>query len=119
VAVGQLCVHYWFPSKYGYMYMPGQLNSHQPNAIASMFRDIADSIPNYSWGYYGSGALPNDITTGLKRLGYKNAQLQWYHFETVYSNLSAGNPVLLAGYQGPYGGGGTYGSVTAIMRLRG
>jgi len=106
VAVGQLCVHHWFPYKYGYMYMPGQLPAvHQPNAIASMFRDIADSIPNYSWGYYGSGALPNDITTGLKRLGYKNAQLQWYHFETVYSNLSAGNPVLLAGYQGPYGGG--------------
>lgn len=108
VAIGQLCVHHWFPSKYGYMYMPGELptNYNQQNAISLMFRDIADSIPSYQWGTNVSGAIPNNLTIGLKRLGYKNALLRSYDFEIAYSNLRAGNPILLAGYQGASGGGG-------------
>lgn len=101
VAIGKLCVHHWFPNKYGYQHMPGELpaNYNKKNAISYMFRDIANLIPNYQWGINASGAYPNDITTGLRRLGYKNAELRTYNFDIAYANLSARNPILLAGYQ--------------------
>jgi len=99
VAIGLLSMHHTFPNKYVYWRMPFQLKgSEKENAISLMFRDIADNIPNYSWNVSGSGATPNNITIGLKKLGYKNATLSNYNLETVYSNLINGNPVLLAGF---------------------
>lgn len=58
---------------------------------AKKLRQIADSIPSYNWGATTnaeSGATPANILTGLKKLGYKNAQLASYDFETLYNNLS-------------------------------
>lgn len=58
---------------------------------ARKLRQIADSIPDYDWGAAkdsASGANPYQILIGLKKLGYKNAQLVNYNFETLYNNLS-------------------------------
>jgi len=108
VAVGLLCVHHWYPNQFGYMYMPSSLpsNYNQQNAISLMFREIGNQIPNYSWGINGSGAAPNDILTGIKRLGYADAAYMNYNFETAYTNLSRGNPVLLGAFQNQYYQGG-------------
>jgi hypothetical protein len=108
VAVGLLCVHHWYPYQFGYMYMPSSLpsNYNQQNSISLMFREIGNQIPNYSWSVNGSGAAPNDILTGIKRLGYSNASYLTYNFETAYSNLSSGNPVLLGAFQNQYYQGG-------------
>nr|MBP6385407.1 C10 family peptidase [Pseudarcicella sp.] len=113
VAIGMLNYYHFFPYKYNYYYMPNTLEISEnvffngPNQIAEMFRDIADSIPNYVWGSQysgGSGAIPEDILTGIKRLGYKNAIFSDYNIETVYNNLLNHRPVLLAGFRN-YGGG--------------
>lgn len=58
---------------------------------ARKLRQIADSIPEYDWGKKKdeeSRATPANIIIGLKKLGYKNAKLASYNFETVYNNLS-------------------------------
>ena len=58
---------------------------------AKKLRQIADSIPNYQWGtisYPESGAHPDDIVIGLRKLGYKNAKKVNYDFETLYNNLN-------------------------------
>lgn len=58
---------------------------------ALKLRQIADAIPDYDWGESAgaaSGALPADIVTGLRNLGYVNATLVDYNFETLYSNLT-------------------------------
>lgn len=58
---------------------------------ARKLRQIADSIPNYNWGAEKdaeSGATPGDILTGLHKIGFKNAALESYNFETLYKNLS-------------------------------
>ena len=108
VAVGLLCFHHWYPNQFGYMYMPTSLPSsyNKQNAISLMFREIGNQIPNYHWGVKGSGAAPNDILTGIKRLGYTNAVYTNYNFENAYTNLSNGNPVLLGAFQNQYSQGG-------------
>lgn len=103
VAIGLLCKTHRYPNNYDYSGMPDVLNTNVSNPISVMFRDIADKIPNYKWGVNGSGALPNDILTGLHKVGYTKAKLGNYDFNTVYNNIKAWHPVLLAGYQG--GGG--------------
>lgn len=107
VAIGFLCMHHWFPSNYGYMYMPKELpsNYNQQNAISLMFRAIGDSIPFYSWDIRGSGAAPSNYLTGLQRLGYKDAKLVSFDFETAYNNLKNGNPLLLRGNSPSTSGG--------------
>ena len=107
VAIGFLCMHHWFPSNFGYMYMPKKLpaNYNQQNAISLMFRGIGDSIPLYSWSVDGSGASPANYLIGLQRLGYKNAKLVSFDFETAYNNLKNGNPLLFRGNSPSTGGG--------------
>lgn len=59
--------------------------------VAYKLRQIADAIPNYSWGQSEdneSGAVPEDVLTGLHNLGYVNAMLVDYNFEKLYDNLS-------------------------------
>ena len=55
---------------------------------ARKLRQIADSIPGYSFSNSGSGAQPNSVLVGLHKLGYKKAQLVSYDFETLYKNLT-------------------------------
>lgn len=60
-------------------------------SLAQRLRQIADSIPNYHWGSNmgaESGAQDWAILTGLHKLGYKNATLADYNFETLYQNLT-------------------------------
>lgn len=101
VAVGLLCMHHKYPSLFDYNSMPASLpnNYNKQNAISLMFRKIGNKIPYYSWGVNGSGAVPNDILTGIKRLGYTRASFRNYDFEIAYNNLNSGNPILLTGYQ--------------------
>ncbi|MBF0761705.1 C10 family peptidase [Dysgonomonas mossii] len=107
VAVGMLCFNYSYPynSNWPYWYMPYKLTSTGDNHIARMFRDIADQIPDYTWGTNASGAMPNDIVTGIKRLGYEDVRMINYDFRTVHTNLVRGYPVLIGGYASIYGGG--------------
>lgn len=59
--------------------------------VSRTLKTIADHIPNYDWGTKEgakSGAYPRDILTGLRRLGYKDAELVPYDFELLYKNLS-------------------------------
>lgn len=56
--------------------------------LARRLRQIADSIPGYSFGPKASGALPDNITTGLHKLGYNQAQIVPYDFELLYTNLN-------------------------------
>lgn len=56
--------------------------------LARRLRQIADSIPGYSYGIDASGASPNNITTGLHKLGYNQAQIVPYDFELLYTNLN-------------------------------
>ena len=56
---------------------------------AGRLKQIADYIPNYSWGYaegVPSGANTNDILVGLKNLGYTKATLEPYDFDMLYKN---------------------------------
>lgn len=106
VAVGMLCRYYRFPSKYDYVNMPQKLNTSSSNAISRMFRNIADNIPGYSWGYRSSGAKGPDILTGLKKLGYTQAKYSGYNFNTAYANIEKNRPVLLCGFQNDQGAGG-------------
>lgn len=55
--------------------------------VSKLFRQIADSIPRYQWDTEGSGAEPLDILIGLRKLGFKKAELKPYDFETLYNNL--------------------------------
>lgn len=58
---------------------------------AGRLKQIADYIPNYSWGYaegVPSGANTNDILVGLKNLGYTKATMEPYDFDWVYKNIS-------------------------------
>lgn len=58
---------------------------------ARKLRQIADSIPDYQWGRSFNAetvAAPEDILIGLRRVGFKNAQLVNYNFESLYNNLS-------------------------------
>lgn len=105
VAVGMLCFNYYYPEgNWTYWKMPYKLTNSGDNDIARLFRYVADQIPNYQWGTNGSGAMPADILTGIKKLGYKNATMQNYDFRTVYDNLYNERPVLIGGYSS-YGGG--------------
>lgn len=87
---------------------------------AKKFRQVADSIPNYSWGTKAgseSGAEPKDIEVGLRKLGYTQATLEDFNFEKFYNNLTyedyiygnfkgqVARGVLLGAYS-KYGGGG-------------
>ena len=98
VAIGILCKTHRYPSKYEYSSMPNVLNATSSNSISRMFRDIANNIPGYVWGLNSSGALPGDIITGLKRLGYNSAKQKSYDSWTAYANIRDWYPVLLAGY---------------------
>lgn len=107
-----------YPS-FGYYDMYNIKTVTGPTDTARKLRQIADSIPNYSFKPVingGSGATPYDILTGLHRIGYKQAQLVSYNFETLYNNLSfkgynyfgeetTFNRGVLIGAYGPYGGG--------------
>lgn len=87
---------------------------------ALKLRQIADAIPDYDWGPSKdeeSGATPAEILTGLHNLGYVDASIATYNFETLYDNLTFEGynyfgelteftrGVLLFGYDYYYGGG--------------
>ncbi len=55
---------------------------------AIKLKQIADKIPDYSWGIQRSGASTENVVRGLKRLGYVNAQWEYYDFETLYENMT-------------------------------
>ena len=103
VAIGILCKTHRYPSKYEYNSMPTSLSGiTTSNAISRMFRDIGNNIPNYYWSTDGSGATPNDILTGLKRLGYNSAVLRNYDSWIAYANIRDWYPILLGAFSGPY-----------------
>lgn len=59
--------------------------------VSMALRQIADSIPNYRWGAKPgaeSSANAVDILEGLKKLGFRQAELRPYDFETLYQNMS-------------------------------
>lgn len=59
--------------------------------VSAVLKEIADSIPNYQWGKSKdapSFALSYDVIAGLKKIGFKDAELVDYDFETLYRNLS-------------------------------
>ncbi len=104
VAIGLLCLHHRYPSQFDYNNMPQVVNTSSSNAVSRMFRTIGNNIPNYEWSADGSGAVAEDIVTGLKRRGYKNAKLVNYNFSRAYNDIAAGRPVLLGGFD-YYAGG--------------
>lgn len=67
------------------------MNNESGILVSKILRQIADSIPDYDWGYdqnKESGATPINILSGLHKLGFQNAELVSYDFETLYKNLS-------------------------------
>ena len=56
--------------------------------VSKTLKQIADSIPGYSWSPGGSSATPENILIGLHKLGFKKARLVDYDFEQLYDNLS-------------------------------
>lgn len=60
--------------------------------VSEVLKEIADSIPNYSWARPNSdeesGADPDDIVLGLRKIGFKEAKVVDYDFQTLYENLS-------------------------------
>ena len=77
---------------FSYYYDAFDLRSETTGTDTALkLRQIADAIPNYDWGESAgaeSGALPADIVTGLRNLGYVSATMVDYNFETLYSNLT-------------------------------
>lgn len=60
------------------------------SSLSMKLKEVADHIPNYKWGSYkgaSSGAAPLDIQTGLRNLGFINATLTSYNFETLYNQM--------------------------------
>lgn len=86
-------------------------------SVARKLRQIADSIPGYNFTPKFSGALPDNITIGLHKLGYTKAEKVPYDFELLYKNFTFKGynyfgqetefqrGVLLAAYQNAWGGG--------------
>lgn len=85
--------------------------------VSKSFRQIADSIPNYSWGKSKgatSGANLIEIKQGLRKLGYTKADFVPFNIDVLYNNLQFKgsnyfgqettfyNGVLIAGIQNPY-----------------
>ena len=67
------------------------MDNEDGRRVSMALKQIADSIPNYRWGAgHGaeSGANPVDILEGLKKLGFRQAELRPYDFETLYQNMS-------------------------------
>lgn len=65
--------------------------SNSGKEVSKLMRQIADSIPNFDWGKSlnsNSGAHPQDILIGLKKLGFYNAQLVPFNIDLLYNNLS-------------------------------
>ena len=101
VAIGMLlydCAHRW-GGKLENVTVPqfpvyadlATLNNEEGKSVSRALRQVADSIPNYDWGTQqegGSGANSRDILTGLKKLGFQQAELRPYDFETLYQNMS-------------------------------
>ena len=105
VAVGMLCYNYSYPKgDWTYWKMPYKLTAIEDNDIARLFKYVADQIPNYTWSTTASGASPNDILSGIKKLGYENASILPYDFKTVYNNIYNEYPVLIGGYASSGGG---------------
>lgn len=63
-------------------------NNIQGREVSKVLRQIADSIPGYDWSPYVSGANPEEIITGLRKLGFPDADRVNYDIETLYKNLS-------------------------------
>jgi len=103
VAIGLLCLHHRYPSQFEYDDMTTTVNTRSSNAVSRMMRTIGNNIPDYEWSADGSGALAEDIVTGLHNLGYYGAQLANYSFSRAYNEIAAGRPVLLGGFS--YEGG--------------
>lgn len=104
VAIGMLAYDLYrrpsFPGNYPFnlLYANDEYTQYSENVVSKMFRQIADSIPNYSWGVTASGATPNEILIGLKKLGFKNAKYKSYDFEEAYKNMKEKkHGILLAG----------------------
>jgi len=86
-------------------------------SVAKKLRLITDSIPEYNFTPEFSGALPDNITIGLHKLGYTKAEKVPYNFELLYKNLTFKGydyfgqetdyqrGILLAAYQSAWGGG--------------
>lgn len=67
------------------------MDNEDGKRVSMALRQIADSIPNYRWGAgYGAESAANalDILEGLKKLGFRQAELRPYDFETLYQNMS-------------------------------
>ena len=55
--------------------------------VAQVLKQIADYIPNYSWGWANgipSGARASDVLAGLKNLGYIKATMEPYDLDMLY-----------------------------------
>lgn len=63
-------------------------DTQKGTGLAQRLRQIADSIPNYTFSPNGSGANARDILKGLHRLGYTKAEYKNYEFEELYRNLT-------------------------------
>jgi len=76
---------------FSYMDKADIQNLTTENSLSKRLRQIADSIPYYNWGAYKdamSGATPQNILTGLHKIGFTKATISSYNFETLYSQLS-------------------------------
>lgn len=59
--------------------------------VAQVLKQIADYIPNYSWGWANgipSGARASDVLAGLKNLGYIKATMEPYDLDMLYKNIA-------------------------------
>ncbi|OFR38781.1 hypothetical protein HMPREF2890_02450 [Porphyromonas sp. HMSC065F10] len=67
------------------------MDNEDGKRVSMALKQIADSIPNYRWGAgpgAESAANALDILEGLKKLGFRQAELHPYDFETLYQNMS-------------------------------
>lgn len=76
---------------FSYMDKSDIRNLTSESSLSKRLKEIADQIPNYIWGKTKdaeSGASPKDIQTGLRNIGFIEAELTDYNFETLYANLT-------------------------------
>lgn len=70
-----------------YYYDAFDITHRDSTDLARRLRQIADSIPGYSFRTDASGAHPDSISIGLRKLGYKNAKRVPYDFDLLYKNM--------------------------------
>ncbi len=81
----------WTYPSFGYYDRRDLSNVRTETETARKLREVADYVPNYSWGRgidQPSGATPSSVLTGVRSIGFTKAQMVSYNFETLYDNLS-------------------------------